>query len=198
MLPITIKSKGIFPRQMLERYKKWLGVKYVGSRIVVPPTLAWWYWQEFGTATGYSLPDMGSLAGTRVNLAPRGPTGKYPILPTDKEKLLRFPWQGKMIYKDSVSHPGITPSRSVTKTLPDVGATLCASVHEAFLTGMADDPERLKSVLHLVAELARDNISEQLGRDLGRRDMEPDAGRLGGETAERVFYDAATIVDIGT
>jgi hypothetical protein len=152
------------------------------ARIETPPELAWWYWTEFGTAT-------------------RGEPGRasghyYEIDPVNAEAL-RFPWNGEMVMRDHVDHPGIRPHRSIRSILPEIREAIRRFVEEGLRSGAADNPKVMQQEILDAVYNAKALIVESMAVNLpGQRDVEPNSGRLGGASAAQVFKDKATVVDL--
>lgn len=189
--------RGLFVQQLRERVKKWEGTQAPAARIVVPDELRWWYFNEFGTATKWEDPG-GRVLNARLAGVPPPIHGKqkYQIVPVDA-KALAFPVRGTLVITKLVNHPGIRPSRSVTKALADIERTMKDRVRDALYAGAADDPTRLKEAVQEAAEQAIQHIAESMSRNLaGAREAVENGGegKLGGRSAAEVFQSEARIV----
>jgi hypothetical protein len=196
MLQFSVESKGNLKSRLEQRIQRWRG-ETVAARIQVPPDLKWWYWNEFGTATKFSIPST-STPGATIRPQPgQMKTGYYEIDPVQAEAL-RFPQNGQIVFRDQVDHPGLKPSRSVTKMLPSIAQRSQRAAAEAFHNGAADHPGALGQSLVAAAESAKQYICYAYDGDLGTRALEPSHGRLGGSTAAADFDSRAKVVDVST
>ncbi len=98
-----------FLEHIQKRAQEWSHVKKLAARIVVPPELQWWYWQEFGTAV---RGDAGRASGKTYRI----PLSGYTTLKWPNAKSPNKPdgwrWQGPV-----EAHPGIYPQHFITNRL---------------------------------------------------------------------------------
>lgn len=180
-IPLTSKVQGRFLQAMQERSTKWANAR-IAVRIEVPEELEFWYWDEYGTASKGDV-DHGASGHS------------YTIVPVTAKGLV-FPQGGQMTFHSSVEHPGVKPSRSVTKVMPDIRDKAVALIHQAFIDGAADDPEKLHAAVLQAVAAAKDLIVHSMAQNIpGVRAIEPSAGKLGGERAADAFDREAQIVD---
>lgn len=104
-------------RERLHEWKK--EVPILGGALVIDAGHAYWWYLEFGTATRYIGQD-GTLEKPLGIAANQGRSTRYPITRGDQtgvyasgpnqgrtyRKKLRFPYQGKIVYRELVMHPG--------------------------------------------------------------------------------------------
>lgn len=183
-MEFSVKSNGKFIERIQSRINKWSGLK-LAACLKVSEDLKWWYWNEYGTAT-YSE---------------KAPTGPYSIDPKNTD-LLIFPdsHTGEAVYTEHVTHPGIKPSRSVTKVWDEIVNQANQKLSEAFEQGALDNPQILKQAILDAVALGKELIVQSMAVNLpGYRDENPpiSAGRLGGLTASQVFEAEARVVDKG-
>jgi hypothetical protein len=189
-LPLNVKRlRGNFIERMQERIAKWAQAK-MGARIEVPVELEWWYWNEFGTATKFGGAPEG-LPGA-LNMAPAGPDARYPILPVNAN-MLRFPLNGQIVLRASVMHPGIKPSRSVSKVIQEIVDNACSAVAAAFRQGGADRPEIVAAAIVATTEQAKELIAQSISSNLTQTRED---GKLDGRDPGEVFSASATVVDL--
>ena len=167
-IPLTVKVSGNFLSRLQQRIAAFSAAK-VSATLVAPPELQWWAWNEYGTAA-HTI--------SAIN-APE----------------LRFPYEGVIAHALSVQNPGIIkPGRSVTKALPAIREQAIEKVREAFSAGGADDPSILHEAIVNAVEAAKTLIVESMAENIpGRRALEPEQGRLGGQTAAEVFQAETTV-----
>jgi len=172
-IPLTVTSRGQFLDRLAARRTAAQEATVIASRIVVPEALAWWYYQEFGTAP-------------------------HQIAPRDSSQLV-FPDGGRVSHP--VQHPGTKPTRSVTKVLDEIEKAAAEMVRKAFLAGALDDPSLLRTAIHEATEEAKRLIVASIAQDLpgSRGPTDPNypkqSGKLEGRTAAEVFEEMATIED---
>jgi hypothetical protein len=195
-MDFSVKSDGLFLKLLERRKAVWSGEGNFSYRLRVPPTLSWWYYQEFGTATKFQQPPT-SVGGFKVAKLSGNKSGgnKYKIEAVNA-KLLRFPYDGRMIYKLRVMHPGVEPARFVASSLTEIDAEVRRQVRNAFEYGAIDNPKILKGYVESAVVKAKDLIATNMSRTLnGTREVEAEGGKLGGRDAASVFDDQAEIVE---
>ena len=144
------------------------GPRVMSGLLHVPPELAWWYWQEFGTA------------------------GPYDIDPVNA-KVLSWPTPEGRAIAHHVKHPGIKPRRFVTDSLPEIRQKMAQDFMAVFTTF---NPELYKQALltSTLPEAKKIIVSAIEDRLPGTRID----GKLAGDTAANTFDSAATITDVST
>lgn len=164
------------------RAKEWANAK-IAARIVVPDDLRWWYWQEFGTATGgrsHQVDETGGASGS-----------KYEIRPTNVA-MLSWTENGQTVYRPVVQHPGVPSHHFVTRTLQDNLEMASIKIVAAMDRSKWNVDTVRQSLLEEVMPRVKENIVEMIGLTLGGGD--PD-GKLGGRSAAEVFEAESQIVD---
>jgi hypothetical protein len=180
MIPLRGTLKGNFLQQLQKRINAYSGA-VVAARVRVPDSLNWWYWNEFGTAT---RGDQG-----------RGSGHTYEIKPVTAE-FLRFVGRNGLVFVKAIeAHPGIPPSRSVTRALPDIRRTVRELVHAAFTQHGADNPKVLEGAIVEATEQAKQHIVDSMDRNLNQGVLRED-GRLEGRTAAQAFQVGAEVVNL--
>jgi hypothetical protein len=175
------KLLGRFTEHLDRRIAAYKGA-VAAARIEAPPELKFWYWTEFGTAT---RGEAGHSSGF-----------SYDIDPVDAEAL-RFPLGGEMVMFDHVDHPGIRPHRSIRKVLPEIHQVVQERVRQALRAGGTDNPQKLREAMVDATTAAKALIVDSMAVNVpGRRELEPERGRLGGLSAAEVFEAKATVVDL--
>lgn len=196
MMDFSVRSEGLFLKLLEKRKAAWSAAGNFSYRLRVPPTLSWWYYQEFGTATKFDKPPA-TVGGFRISALSGSKSGgkKYKIEAVNA-KLLRFPYDGRMIYKKRVMHPGVKPARFVVSALNEIDAEVQDAAKWAFKNGALEQPEILKNAVRSAVVKAKEFITTNMSRALdGSRDLEPEGGKLGGRDAASVFDDQAQIVE---
>jgi hypothetical protein len=116
----TVQSTKFLPnlRGMRERFK---GINQFSYKIVVPPEMIWWYWQEFGTAL---YAERGTKPGNEVG---------YDVTPINKGAL-KFYDRGAGDFRIAAKTfvYGIPPHHMVTDSLPEIEIEMKQSVMQAF------------------------------------------------------------------
>lgn len=182
----------------LEGVRDKLAGRKMSARIVVPPDLDWWFYQEFGTAThfdtgSYALPPNITEATLPSTTAPQGYT-----IPVRYGGLLRLPitvefpiaWEGQ-----SVHHPGVSPKAFIRSILPDIHQIAVDAVVGALVTNEyspdAVQDVLMQEVMPAIVTAITDSMSQVLG-DAVERDT---PGKLGLTSPSAAFESAVTIVD---
>jgi hypothetical protein len=179
MISVTLKSTR-FLAEMRKRAAAFKGVK-VSAKIVVPNSLRWWYWLEFGTA------------GRQDANAPVRTThsGTYPIDPVDA-LILSWPGDdGHRVFKAHVDHPGIIPRRFVQKVLPSIRDMVRHAVGSTLISNEIT-PDYVQFAVEKAAESAVAMMTESLAQETKTT---PRTDRWGkGATAAELFNDGVKIV----
>lgn len=194
MIQFKAKIEGKFAQSLQERLAQVQANRDPSARVTVPAADSWWYFNEFGTATKHSAPTSAGNAEIAPIPPPIHGGGTYPIDPVNAKEL-RFPQGGEVVFRSHVDHPGIRPSRSVTKALPEIEQVFMSKVSASFADGAADNPAQLQEVVLEVANEAKALIVQSMAENLnGTRSIEPELGKLGGRTASQVFDSDAQVV----
>jgi hypothetical protein len=120
MLTVRAARGGTFLKEIRARIKDFSSRPVVAGRIVVPDSLRWWYWLEFGTA-------MSADPGRGVNANARD-DGRYPIRPKNTNALSWSSPEGKK-FRTIVWHPGIKSRHIVLNALPDIMDQAAKDLH---------------------------------------------------------------------
>lgn len=180
MFSLEASTRGNVIDKLRARAAAWSGAK-VSRKIVVPPELSWWYWQEYGTAT------------RRVP----NPGPPFDIKPVDK-KVLAFPSDGGFVFKSSVDdHPGINPQYIVRDSLEEIKKKASSELREVVGKGGLDTPTVVGEALERALEFGIEKIAERMDERIpGSRPPEGEwgGGRLKGDTASAVFRQGARVV----
>jgi hypothetical protein len=200
-LPLKVRSKGIFRKQIQERIQRWQSVSAYTAILRVPYEHRWWYWQEFGTASGYDAPDAMPEGMVVSNDLPSSanPSG-YGIVPKlhSGTDYLVFEAGGTTHFARSVHHPGIKARKPVRKVLETIVAESRQYVRSALAHGGSSSPEHLKAAVKATGERAKQLIVQSFGLHVsGVRKPNPEypnqTGKLGGSTAADVLKDAIAV-----
>lgn len=192
-LKVSFDSNGAFTRMINKRVAAWSGRPTVGATLHAPDSLAWWYWNEFGTATKATGPVKKHAA--------------YKIRGTKGNPLVFWDWRYEgVIVKDYVSHPGITPSHSVLLSQPEYQRNIQEGFKEALSNGGLDNPTVIQqSILHSV-QFAKEAIGDTMNITLqGNDTFHPEGaisgpgqgGKLKGQSAGDVFKEQAVVIPNG-
>lgn len=143
----------------------------MAARIVVPPDMAWWYYQEFGT------------------------TGPYPIDPKDPNRWLKLPPKGMNdIYWKHVEHPGVEPKLYITEIEQEILQVSADLLARGLIEGNYSSAYCAEVLNAQVMPTVRDMIAESMRNHLNA--SREDGGQLKGQEPADVFIANATIVPI--
>lgn len=177
-------SPDSFVSVLKRRKASWVGAK-LASRIVVPPALQFWYWQEFGTAVG------GRAGLTDPAGGASGHT--YSIYPVNAAALSWPDGQGgRTVVHYVQKHPGTRSHHFVYRSLADIKAVACAEITKAFHEGQWKYGIVKSALNNKVMPQAVEIIAVNMERSLpGTRED----GKLNGSLAADFFRGLATIQD---
>ena len=203
MLSLKVKSKGIFVKQINQRIARWSGVSAYKAILRVPYQHRWWYWQEFGTASGYSppqdaeLPEGMFVSGELPGTDNPGGYGIVPRLHGESEYLV-FEQDGKTRFATAVHHPGIKPRKPVRKVLDQVVSESRQFLRSALAHGGSSSPEHTRAAIKFMGERAKQLIVQSFGLHVsGVRKPNPEfpnqSGKLEGQSAADVLQDAISV-----
>lgn len=119
----TVKSTKL--SKNLERMRsQFTGINKLSFKLVVPPEMIWWFWQEFGTAM---YAERGTKAGNEVGY-------DVPNASNGDAKTLRFYDRtlGQFRLAKHTFVFGIPAHHMVTDSLPEIELTIKASIPKAF------------------------------------------------------------------
>jgi len=140
--------------------------KNLSAKVVVPPELSWWYYQEFGTVGPYSI------RGVVLPATPEYPEAKG------------FP---------EVHHPGVPARHFVRDSLQRIreesASTMVTALHGGDYAYSAANEVLFSTIMVNVI----DTIAESMGQVLHQKGYE--GSKLGGQQPEDVFKESATIID---
>lgn len=177
------KTPNSFLEVMRKRRSDWSAAGKIAARIVVPPDLRWWYWQEFGTAIGgrtRNVDSTGGASGSTYSIKPLGPG--YPLK-----------WPEGMAW--NVNHPGVPSHHFVTRTLPDNLKLAAIKIIAAMDRSQWNVATVRDSLLGEVMPRVKENIVQMISITLtGTRED----GKLLGQTAADDFDQRANIRNSGS
>jgi hypothetical protein len=180
-MQLTAKLRGDFLTQIKARAAKWKSVpSTVAARIVVPPELSWWYFQEVGVPHGYMIHGTAARQGE-----------------------IAFPSSGGQVVAPFVNHPGLKARHMVGSVMPEVRMDAHATLAEYMANGGADNPAGLQLAIMESAGRAKKLIAGSFEQQLPSPPRpEPDptyaatqSGKLGGAKAAEVFSALAQVID---
>lgn len=165
---ITITGGG-FKEELQRRRNKMTGQR-AGVLLWAADSVRWWYFQEHGTAGGYTI--------SPVNA-----------------KLLRWPEpsaQGGWRTATSVTHPGVPATKFVSMVLADIEKMAGQAVMNALMASDYD-MAAVQDAMMEVGKEAKKLIVESLAQQLPQKRAAGTGGKLDGESPADVF-DANTEV----
>lgn len=181
MLNLTFDSNGPFTKTLDKRIKAW-EKRSVAFSIHTPPEIAWWYYNEFGTATQAT--------------GPARKTGRYIIRPRDPIGWLIFPWNGEMVKFRRVLHPGTKASHFTLLAQKAYRKVIRDAYKKAVEGGGLNDPEMVKTALLHSMQQTKELIAESMSRQLQQVPYhDEDGGKLKGRKAHEVYRELAQVVD---
>ena len=189
---LKVRFSGNVAARLKQRIIAWTPNK-VGAILTVPEHLAWWRYQEFGTA---SRNEAGDAAQPRYTIKPIGES--YNVNNESNPHQLIFWHQGlgKVVNFGSVTHPGVKAAGFVRKALPEIQSQMVGHIRKSLRNKGIDKPAVMQeAVLHSV-QRAKDQIVESMATHLGHysdSDPHPEYGKLKGQKPEDAFFDAATV-----
>lgn len=197
MFSFKIKAKGQFISQLQQRLNAWQGVETVSILLRVPYAHRWWYWQEFGTASGIALnPEEVFPEGIEQNTTPttQWPNG-YGIVSRKPGGVLAYETRdGELRFAHAVHHPGIKPRRPVRAVLEEIRNNSTRFLHIALRQGGAKNPQVFTAVIKFIGPDAKRLIVESFGRKLrGMRTLNMEHARLHGKSAAEVLQQEITV-----
>jgi hypothetical protein len=182
---ISVKLSGEIDRRLKQRLDAWSKNASIAASVRVPPELAWWYWNEFGTASK-AEPGYGSGSS-------------YEITVDTAPFLVYRGREGNLIEAISVSHPGIRPARNVRKALPELNDKIAFAIGNLIKEGGLDTPQQFHTEVQVLAGAAKQLIVEQMALNMDGPDEETEKdkqyGRLKGQKAADVFDQSAQVID---
>jgi hypothetical protein len=176
------------------------------ARISVPPELRWWYFQEFGTASGLSS-DVGAVEdGITIQPVEASPHPEGYSIPPKNGNMLSWPLTagGNPDYFTFIIngrgyrffvpwHPGVSPKGFVRRSLLDIRTQTADAFTFALLDSGFDFNTVRETLLSIVMPQVRNIIAANMGESLrGTRDD----GKLKGDAAESAFNTLAQIKDL--
>jgi hypothetical protein len=189
MAMFTIKRKPIrngFLTKIKDRQREWGSVKTIAARIVVPDSMQWWYWQEFGTAVGgrEGVTDPAGGASGHTYEIPGG--NPYPVT---------FPGEdGKPVTAFVKAHPGVPSHHFVAKSLKDI----LLSAHQNFIESLHEGGYwSVASVKNALLERTMPAAIQRIGIEIAKElpNARPD-GKLEGLHAYEVWESDSKIKDV--
>lgn len=181
-------------KQLQDKAKQFANRRIAGL-LQASDDIAWWYYQEFGTATRF---DPGDYNGF---VPPSTAPGGYEIHPVNAQAILlpatsAYPQEAIIPYIGppfTALHPGVVPKMFVRRILPQIDeqstqALASALVHSGY------DPQEVKDVLlQDVLPAAKQAIVSSIAESLNQN--RPD-GKLEGVDPATTFEAGTTITDI--
>jgi hypothetical protein len=193
---LNVKFSGTVTKMLAARSEKWAPKNTLGAVLTVPESLAWWRYQEFGTA---GKNEAGDQKGATYVIRSKGVS--YNVNNESNPHQLIF-WSqllGSLINRGAVVHPGVRPAAFVRKVLPEIQDQMCKTVRDALRKGALDRPDDMvQAALHSV-QLAKNDIVTSMAVHLGNYvddDEHPEFGKLAGVKPEVVFEANATVEKI--
>lgn len=184
MLSLSFASDGQLT-QMFERRIKACSGRSIEMGIHTPDDIAWWYYNEFGTATQAT--------------GPVRRTGRYRIVPRPPNRYLIFPWNGELVAFTSVLHPGTKASHFTLLASKEYRKAIRRAFHEAVRSGGTDDMQKIRESLLHSMQLAKEAIAESMSRLLQQEQYHDEGhGKLKGRKAHEVYLERAQVVDQST
>lgn len=192
----TRRLRGNFVERIERRAQLWSKIDGLVYRLVVPPHMKWWYWQEFGVPAHRINPiyPKNMDVGTGAEDDDGGRVGS---------DVLVYDGPGGLTFSQVVTnHPGIPAHRTVWGVVIGSPALQMATdqvMQHAMHMGAADDPELIAEAIEEIMRRAKRMIVDRMRFDLrGRRPYNPEfpaqSGKLMGRTAAEVFDEEADIV----
>lgn len=182
-------DNGPFSRMLARRIKSWAAAPKIGAVIHTPPELAWWYYNEFGTAT------------KREGMGP--PTGYYEI---PGYGISIFTYKGEHHRRKAgvnpVHHPGTHASHAVSLAQPDYQHALSMAVKTGFAHGSLDSPAKVQASIESGMEEAKELIARNYDALLQHNDYHSapggieGTGKLEGRKAADDYRKLAQVKDI--
>jgi hypothetical protein len=177
---ITVKSNNEFNTTVSNLVSEWGLYRMIAAKIIVPPEMIWWYWQEFGTA----------LYAER---SPSYPGYDVPSVP-DISITLRFEGEdGRTILTKHVFTTGVPAKHMVTSIHDAIRQYAFTRIREVIKATQYNpaglEQLLLEDIMPRVKDMIRDSFAENLhehaGRQFGRLPIPP----------EEEFESKATIVN---
>lgn len=201
---VMFRFKSLRLRSSLQQLASQYRGKKIAARIVVPPNMSWWYYQEFGTATHNSGQSGSSENGITTQSVPASPhPDGYPIYPKNG-KTLSWPTDAGGHYFDFVIgergfrffvpwHPGVSPQGFVRRVLLDVQAMAQDRIANALFTGNYQFEAAHSALVDEVMPAAINIIANSMGESL---DGTRTDGKLSGAAAEQALRASASVEDL--
>lgn len=192
-MQLTTKFSGHFDKYLNERIKAWGSKRRVAAAIHTPESMAWWYFNEFGTA-GKRDPDAPGPAGVG---------GAYPITASKGKMLVFQDSSGEKQFREKVQHPGTKPSRFTTLSKPEYHKAIVEAVTTALRGSRYISPEMVEAPLVHSVQTAKQIIADRIRTTLQQKKWHDPAspypnqrGKLGGELAADVYERDALVVPL--
>lgn len=170
---IQAKFSGTVSAMFARRRAAFSSQESAGHVLTVPPTLAWWYYQEWGTV------------------------GPYTIRPKTATQIVFFgSKKGELIHRLAVTHPGVAPKGFVRKVMPEVVNVAKKNFRKALSNKGLDNPALLIASTKESMDVAKVLVTDSIGLHLGKYQDNDDPlyGRLKGERAEVIFFRESSVV----
>jgi hypothetical protein len=146
----------------------------IAAKIVVPDSLRWYYWLEFGTAL---RGEAGHASGHTYDIDPV------------KRLVLAWPKSGGMHFAAHVVAPGIRPRAFIRKVLPDIRTAAGTAVGSALLASgfdLAAAQSALTQSMSVAIEVMADSLALETTSDV----REASTGGMGRTASEAFRIDA--------
>lgn len=208
-MSFTVSFTGNVTKILEARAAAWASKKVLAARLTVPPELAWWYWNEFGTAGETQPAEFNKVSqwSTGPITGPTGAPTSYKIKASgiNALELVFRTGEGTLFRGEEVTHPGIRPSRNVQKALPMIQLRIMEGVRSTIKAGLLDNPTLILGTFKNSLEQAKTLITEQMQKNMGKPTGRPpikedsfdrDLGRLEGRPAHTVFAGAAVVKEL--
>jgi hypothetical protein len=169
--------------RLQQKRQEWANAK-IAARIVVPPELSWWFYQEWGTAIGGRSGQVDETGGA---------SGHTYEIPTGLTHAVSFEGKEGPFTGYVLRHPGVSSRHFVTRTLPE-NLQIAAIKFVAAMDRSKWNVETVRaSLLGETMPRVKENIVQMIEITLPGHNP---SGKLGGETAASAFEASATIVDV--
>lgn len=176
MIKTTVTSTKFLAE--LRRRASALRTTTIAAKIVVPDSLRWWIWLEYGTAL---RGEVGHASGHTYDIDPV------------KRLVLAWPSIGGMKFAAHVVAPGIRPRAFVRKVLPEIRINAAAAISAALITN-SFSPVAAQSALIESLDAAVNVIADSLALETSPDVREASTGGIG-RTASDAFRAEATVTN---
>jgi hypothetical protein len=186
-MQMKAQMRGDFLNQLKARAAKLKSMPTkVSARVVVPPELSWWYYQEFGKPVGWDIPKVAGTANTKTGA-------------------VAFPTAGGQVIADQVHHPGLRARHIVGNVDRQIREEFQEAVAKFIGSGGMQDPEGLRLVVLNATARAKELITQSMADQLPGEPPRPpvsdpayadtQSGKLRGAKAADVYRALAKVIE---